>query len=42
MVHPWREGLESILTDRVKDGQRDRWRVHVRKQRAYRGYIQTE
>ncbi len=24
------EGLERVPTDRVKDGQRDRWTVHVR------------
>ncbi len=23
------EGLERVQTDRVKDGQRDRWTVHV-------------
>ncbi len=36
------EGLQRVHTDRVKDGQRDRWTVHVRMERAYRGYIQTE
>jgi hypothetical protein len=40
------EGLErvhtDIHTDRVKDGQKDRWTVHVRMERAYRGSIQTE
>jgi hypothetical protein len=36
------EGLERIHTERVKDGQRDRWLVHVRMQRAKRGYIQTK
>jgi hypothetical protein len=28
------EGLERVHTDRVKDGQRDRWKVHVRMERA--------
>ncbi len=28
------EGLERIHTDRVKEGQRDRWMVHVRMERA--------
>ncbi len=36
------EGLERVHSVRVKDGQRDRWRVHVRMKRAQRGYIQTE
>ncbi len=36
------EGLDRVHTDRVKDGQRDGWTVHVRMERAYRGYIQTE
>jgi hypothetical protein len=36
------EGLERAHTDRVTDGQRDRWTVHVRMGRAQRGYIQTE
>ncbi len=36
------EGLERIHIDRVRDGQRDRWTVHVRMERALRGYIRTE
>ncbi len=28
------EGLERVHTDRVKGGQRDRWRVHVGMERA--------
>ncbi len=30
------EGLERVHTDRLKGGQRDMWRIHVRREGTYR------